>query len=142
MTPPQPVIIFTGNNSKSLPSGKIRELTRRIYSGEKISFLRSTNLVCCTDYRIRRLNRIYRGIDRATDVLSFPFDDEDFLGEIYISIRRTEVQARRFGLSFNEEFCRLFIHGILHLIGYDHMSLRDQTAMNRKENHYLQKNVY
>ena len=142
MTPKHPVTVYHGNSTKRIPSGKIRELSNQIYSGERISLLRSTNLICCTDYRIRRLNRAYRNIDRATDVLSFPFDDEDFLGEIYISLRRTEVQSRRFAHSFNDEFCRLFVHGMLHLAGYDHSKKRDQMEMNRKENHYLQKNVY
>ena len=84
----------------------------------------------------------YRAIDRTTDVLSFPFDDEDFLGEIYISIRRTEVQARKFNHSFDDEFCRLFVHGMLHLAGFDHITERDRKAMNLKENFYLQKTMY
>lgn len=142
MTPILPITIHTGNSTKRLPSGKIRELARRIYFGEKISFLRSLNLICCTDYRIRRLNRIYRNIDQTTDVLSFPFEDDDFLGEIYISIRRTEVQSRKFGHSFNDEFCRLFVHGLLHLAGCDHLTTGERTTMNRKENRYLQKKVY
>ena len=111
-------------------------------AGEGIPILRRTSLVCCSDFIIRRLNREYRNIDKATDVLSFPFDDPDFLGEIYISIRRTEVQSRRFGYSFNDEFLRLFVHGMLHLAGYDHHILSDQNEMNRKENRYLQKNLY
>ena len=137
-----PVTTHTGNGTIRLPSGKIREIALRIYAGEGIPIQRRTSLVCCSDFIIRRLNREYRNIDKATDVLSFPFDDPDFLGEIYISIRRTEVQSRRFGYSFNDEFLRLFVHGMLHLAGYDHHILSDQNEMNRKENRYLQKNLY
>ena len=137
-----PVTTSTGTGKIRLPSGKIRETALRIYSGERIPLQRRTNLVCCSDFIIRRLNRQYRNIDTATDVLSFPFNDSDFLGEIYISLRRTEVQARRFGHPFNDEFLRLFVHGMLHLAGYDHLQQDDQKKMNRKENRYLQKNLY
>ena len=137
-----PVNIFARHGIAGLPSGKIREISLCIYSGERIAPQRCTNLVCCSDYVIRRLNREYRNIDKVTDVLSFPFDDPDFLGEIYISLRRTGVQARRLGHSFNDEFLRLFVHGMLHLAGFDHATAGDEVRMHRKENHYLQKNIY
>lgn len=137
-----PVKIFPEQRKFQLPTGKIRNLTFRVYSGEKIPTNRRTNLICCSDYSIRRLNRDYRNIDKVTDVLSFPFEDNDFLGEIYISIKRTGIQARRFGHSFNQEFLRLVVHGLLHLAGFDHLSKTDRIRMNEKENHYLQECMY
>ena len=137
-----PVIIHSVKSAIRLPKTVLHEHALRIYAGERISPERSTNLICCSDFIIRRLNREYRTIDKVTDVLSFPFDDDEFLGEIYISLRRTEVQARRLGHSFTDEFLRLFVHGMLHLAGYDHLEPAEQTLMNQRENHYLQKNLY
>ena len=72
---------------------------------------------------IQELNKEHRNIDKATDVLSFPMDF-DFvnmpLGSIVISVDYVEEKAKEYGHSFNDEFSLLFIHGILHLLGYDH----------------------
>lgn len=72
---------------------------------------------------IRLLNKEHRNIDKATDVLSFPMDF-DFpnmpLGSIVVSTDFVEEKAKEYGHTFNEEFSLLFIHGILHLLGYDH----------------------
>lgn len=72
---------------------------------------------------IQKLNKEHRNIDKATDVLSFPidFDMPNMpLGSIVISTDFVEEKAKEYGHSFNEEFSLLFIHGILHLLGYDH----------------------
>lgn len=77
---------------------------------------------------MRALNRLHRGVDRTTDVLSFPqFDGSPFppgaelmLGDIVINLHKTGRQAKEYGVSFNEELKRLLIHGLLHLLGYDH----------------------
>jgi probable rRNA maturation factor len=72
---------------------------------------------------IKELNKEHRKIDKATDVLSFPMDF-DFvnmpLGSIVISTDFVQEKSKEYGHSFNEEFSLLFIHGILHLLGYDH----------------------
>ena len=72
---------------------------------------------------IKKLNKEHRNIDKATDVLSFPMDF-DFpnmpLGSIVISTDFVDEKAKEYGHTFNEEFSLLFIHGILHLLGYDH----------------------
>ena len=72
---------------------------------------------------IQELNKEHRNIDKATDVLSFPidFDMPNMpLGSIVISTDFVEEKAKEYGHTFNEEFSLLFIHGILHLLGYDH----------------------
>lgn len=72
---------------------------------------------------IQQLNKEHRKIDKATDVLSFPMDFEMAnmpLGSIVISVDFVEEKAKEYGHSFNEEFSLLFIHGLLHLLGYDH----------------------
>ncbi|HEX7530952.1 MAG TPA: rRNA maturation RNase YbeY [Pyrinomonadaceae bacterium] len=89
-----------------------------------------------SDDAIRKLNRQFRGLDGATDVLSFPskaeaFENQKDLGEIVISVQRAAAQARLNGLSFSNEVSQLILHGLLHLSGYDHET--DRGEMNRRE---------
>jgi probable rRNA maturation factor len=93
----------------------------------------SATIAFVSDKRIRELNRQFRGIDKATDVLSFPADgpDELNLGDIAIATETAATQARENGLSFNDEIAQLILHGLLHLSGYDHET--DNGEMNRLE---------
>ena len=93
------------------------------------------------DKDIRRLNQEFRSIDQPTDVLSFPQNaDEDpcipeeiILGDIAVSLDIAKAQAKEHGLDFKEEIILLLIHGILHLLGYDHeMSEKEETKMRNK----------
>jgi len=83
------------------------------------------------DGRVRRLNRRYRGIDRATDVLSFPAAEPGNLGDIVIALGVARRQAREAGHSLQTELRVLALHGLLHLLGYDHE--RDAGQMARLE---------
>jgi probable rRNA maturation factor len=80
-------------------------------------------LIVVKNDEMKELNKEHRNIDKATDVLSFPMDF-DFpnmpLGSIVISTDFVEEKSKEYGHTFNEEFSLLFIHGILHLLGYDH----------------------
>ena len=93
----------------------------------------SATLAFVSDKRIRELNRQFRGIDKATDVLSFPAGgpDELNLGDIAISAETAAKQAKENGLSFDGEIAQLILHGLLHLSGYDHET--DNDEMNRLE---------
>ncbi len=73
------------------------------------------------DSGIQALNRQYLGKNRPTDVLSFPMDDPSIIGDIVISVDRAREQSKEFGVSLNEELARLLVHGLLHLLGYDHV---------------------
>lgn len=91
-----------------------------------------------SDRQIRVLNQRFRGLDKPTDVLSFPADDEEFtetsepnLGDIAISVERAESQAAENGLTFEKEIAQLILHGLLHLCGHDHET--DEGQMNRLE---------
>ena len=86
-----------------------------------------------SDKRIRELNRQFRGVDKATDVLSFPADDPDEsdLGDIAVSVDTAATQAKENGLKLDEEIAQLILHGLLHLSGYDHET--DNGEMNRLE---------
>ena len=80
-------------------------------------------LIVVKNDEIQELNKEHRNIDKATDVLSFPMDFEMPhmpLGSIVISTDFVEEKSKEYGHEFNEEFSLLFIHGILHLLGYDH----------------------
>lgn len=90
------------------------------------------------DEFIHEINRTYRGIDRATDVISFAFLDEDEglvdspiidLGEIIISADRAKEQAKDYGHSLEREMNFLFVHGLLHLLGYNHETKEDEEIM-------------
>lgn len=91
---------------------------------------------------IHKINLKYRGIDRPTDVISFAFLDNDpnreslkksnaqvALGDIYISYEKAIEQAQAYGHSLEREMCFLFVHGLLHLLGYDHMNQDDEKIM-------------
>lgn len=92
---------------------------------------------------IHELNRQYRGVDKPTDVLSFPqFDDleeeipevcEICLGDVVICEQKAREQAEEFGHSFERELVYLFTHSVLHLLGYDHMEDDEKKAMRERE---------
>ena len=93
----------------------------------------SATIAFVSDKTIRQLNRQFRGIDKPTDVLSFPADDTDEsnLGDIAISVDTAGAQAKENGLKFDEEVAQLILHGLLHLCGYDHET--DNGEMNKLE---------
>jgi probable rRNA maturation factor len=99
---------------------------------------REVTIVFVADAAIKKLNRQFRGKDYATDVLSFPSQQEEFekelktsLGEVVISLDRAAAQAKENGLTFTHEVEQLIVHGLLHLCGYDHET--DNGEMNRLE---------
>jgi probable rRNA maturation factor len=89
-------------------------------------------LVFAGDATLRRLNRSYRGKDRPTDVLSFPGPGgEEGLGDVIVSVPTAERNARRYGRALAFELDLLALHGLLHLLGYDHET--DDGTMERLE---------
>ena len=82
---------------------------------------------------IQEINRDYRNKDYITDVISFAFDDGEIitplLGEMYICYQKVVNQAKEFGHSFERELCFLFTHGLLHLLGYDHIEVEEEKIM-------------
>lgn len=95
------------------------------------------NVILVDNEKIHEINKTYRGIDRPTDVISFALEDEkdfvyqDFrlLGDIYISLDKTKEQAVLYGHSFLRELSFLAVHGLLHLLGYDHMEKEMEKQM-------------
>ncbi|MFR4161608.1 MAG: rRNA maturation RNase YbeY [Paraclostridium sordellii] len=96
---------------------------------------------------IHELNRQYRGVDRATDVLSFPLLTDDFdveieeesLGDIVISLERALEQSEEYNHSFEREVCFLVCHSMFHLLGYDHDTEENTKDMRKREEDVLNK---
>lgn len=103
------------------------------------------NVIITNNDYIHNLNKEYRGIDKPTDVISFALEDfkDDIslnfrvLGDIYISLDKAKEQAEEFGHSFLRELSFLTIHGLLHLLGYDHMKKEDEIIMFKKQEELL-----
>lgn len=107
-------------------------------------------VVFATDGFVRDLNRDYRGVDRATDVLAFAMEEggdegsapsdegvEQVLGDVVVSLDRAVVQARRYRRSVEHEVLKLVAHGVLHLLGRDHARASERRAMRKLENRYV-----
>lgn len=104
------------------------------------------SLVFVDDDYIQELNIKYRGVDSPTDVLSFAMlegesfpgeEEEVILGDVIISLETAECQAREFGHSFQREVAYLTLHGVLHLLGYDHQEEVDRRRMREREEEIL-----
>ena len=95
------------------------------------------NIIIVDKEKIQEINKLYRNIDRVTDVISFALeDDKSFietefrvLGDIYICLDKAMEQAKEYGHSLKREVSFLTIHGLLHLLGYDHMNEEDEKEM-------------
>ena len=109
---------------------------KRVLNHEKVKNA-NFSIVFVDNDKIQELNKNYRGIDRITDVISFAFednakikyDDIRFLGEIYICIPRMIEQAKEYGHSEERELAFLTVHGLLHLLGYDHQTKEEENVM-------------
>lgn len=110
------------------------------------------NVIFTNLENIRQINQTYRGIDKATDVLSFPMFEpeeievlkktdnhiEEVLGDIVIATEKVEEQAKEYGHSFKRELAYLLVHGFYHLMGYDHIKEEDKKKMRPKEEFILE----
>ena len=106
-----------------------------------------TDLTIVNNKEIHKINREFRNVDRPTDVISFAFQDEESekhlkgapisLGQIIISYEKAEEQAKEYGHSLLREMSFLFTHGVLHLLGYDHMKKEDEVVMFKLQDEIL-----
>ncbi|MBE6129766.1 MAG: rRNA maturation RNase YbeY [Erysipelotrichaceae bacterium] len=141
-------ITYINRTNENIDSWK--PLFRKIAaSAEKVLQLPDDYEISVTFVRsvtIHRINRDYRGIDRPTDVISFAARDgldamvaeeEKDLGDIFINIDYARRQAKEYGHSYRREIGFLFTHGLLHCLGYDHMTPEDEKEMNRLQDQIL-----
>ena len=122
---------------------KIKKTIRTAVEAEYPNHTFELNIIFCDDETIRSYNREYRGVDRATDVLSFPMFDfgtpelPALLGDIVLSVPRAQAQAEEYGHSFEREMCFLAAHAALHLIGYDHENEDERAQMETRQREVL-----
>ncbi|KPK99818.1 MAG: hypothetical protein AMJ91_06125 [candidate division Zixibacteria bacterium SM23_73_3] len=122
----------------------IQLLTKHVLTSEKTDS--SVDVILVDDKFMRRLNKKFTNKDKTTDVLSFGMREDKSdaieypsLGDIYVSLDQAKRQAVEYKIGFEEEVARLVTHGLLHLLGYDHASKKEETIMRKKEEGYLEK---
>ena len=128
----------------------LREVVEAVLSSEKDNRPVELSLIITSDEEVHKLNRDYRGIDSTTDVISFALsenkDDTEFitppdrisrLGEVIISYPQAASQARENKQTIKAELAWLVVHGLLHLLGYDHQDDKSEAIMRKREDKIL-----
>ena len=145
------ITVFTRNEQKRVTlTPALRALTKRAVKAalgyEGVDFDTEVSVTFTDNEKIKELNSLHRGIDRPTDVLSFPLVDwdepadvePDALGDVVISLERAEEQAAEYGHSLEREVAFLTVHSVLHLLGYDHeISEEDEREMFSRQEEIL-----
>lgn len=131
----------------------IEKVVRNVLKSENILHDVDVYVTLTNNEVIHEINKKYRDVDRPTDVLSFPMyerdeisllkdskkqNQEEILGDIVISIEKVKEQAHEYGHSFDRELAYLVTHGMLHLLGYDHIIDEEKIVMRAKEEEILQ----
>ena len=125
----------------------INEVCNVALTEEEVNVPYQISLLFVDNNEIREINKGTRGIDKVTDVLSFPMLSDDFdieleeesLGDIVISLERAFEQSREYNHSFEREVCFLVCHSMFHLLGYDHDTEENTKEMRQKEEYILNK---
>ena len=143
------VIDFVNNGPVSFDDYEeiFNEYYVKIFKELKLKGEYFTDVTIVDNKTIHKINREYRNVDRPTDVISFAFLDEQSekdlkggpisLGQIIISFEKAEEQAKEYGHSLKREMTFLFVHGMLHLLGYDHMVKEDEEIMFKLQDKIL-----
>ena len=102
--------------------------------------LGNISIIYCSDDYLLEINKQYLSHDYYTDVITFNYCEGDLIsGDIFISVDTIKANAEEYGASFDNELCRVMVHGILHLIGYDDDCESNQLIMRQKEDFYLER---
>ena len=148
-------IVYDGIDEKEEYKNVIEKVLSQCFKEEKLENSKlCVTVTLTTPKTIQEINKQYRNIDRATDVLSFPmfekdeldskiqendFENEDILGDIVVSVDKVKEQAIEYGHSFERELSYMIVHGFYHLMGYDHIEEEDKKVMREKEENILKK---
>ena len=148
-------IVYDGIDEKEEYKNVIEKVLSQCFKEEKLEDSKlCVTVTLTTPKTIQEINKQYRNIDRATDVLSFPmfekdeldkkiqendFENEDVLGDIVVSVEKVNEQAIEYGHSFERELSYMIVHGFYHLMGYDHIEEDDKKIMREKEENILGK---
>lgn len=147
-------IYFEGIEEKEELKENIDKVIDKCFEEEDLKNLNLyITITLTTPENIRKINKDYRNIDKSTDVLSFPmFEKEEIdniiknkeglpiketIGDIIISVKKVEEQAKEYGHSFERELSYMLVHGFYHLMGYDHIEEKDKEKMRPKEEKIL-----
>ena len=139
------VTIYNETDEEFLYEDIIKEVSNKALETEKVEKASCSIIIVDNSY-IHKLNKEYRGIDRVTDVISFALEDEKsmvipdeirLLGDIYISLDKAKEQAKEYGHSLERELCFLAVHGLYHLLGYDHETEEEAEVMFKKQEEVL-----
>ncbi len=151
---PEEIEIFVEEEFRGLvDEGWARRIVQTVLKAEGVAPPYEVSLVFTNSETVRRLNRDYRGVDETTDVLAFcmlsqneadssfalPPDGVTRLGEVIISYPQAVEQASEQGHSSERELALLIIHGILHLLGYDHEEAEEESKMRARERELLER---
>lgn len=117
-------------------SDTIREWIQTIVQREN-KVLAAVSYIFCSDEYLYEINWEYLQHDTYTDIITFSLSDQHIESDIFISIDRVRENADSFSLSFQQELCRVIIHGILHLCGYKDKTEEEQVLMTKKEDEAL-----
>lgn len=136
--------IFNETENKIDKLDELEEFIDFVLKREKLDNV-NFNVIFVDNKMIREMNLKYRMKDSVTDVISFALEDYNsvliddirFLGDIYISIDKTKEQAIEYGHSYFRELSFLTLHGLLHLLGYDHIKIEDEKIMFNKQEEIL-----
>ena len=136
--------VFNEVNEKSEEIDGLKSFLETVCKDENLDNV-MFNVIIVDNDTIHKINKEYRNIDRETDVISFALEDDKsfnttdirMLGDIYISIDKVRSQALEYGHSFKRELYFLSVHGLLHLLGYDHMKKEDEEVMFGKQEEIL-----
>ncbi len=121
-------------NYQQIYMGIINETVKQLDINENIEL----SCILVDDQKIHEINKEYRNVDRSTDVISFALEDNEqyyvpgmprSIGDIFISVDHAKIQADEYGHSLKREMCFLFTHGLLHLLGFDHMEPDEEAKM-------------
>ncbi|PKK99470.1 MAG: rRNA maturation RNase YbeY [Tenericutes bacterium HGW-Tenericutes-2] len=126
-------------NQTSEDIKEIKKLLKKVF--RSIKQKNNMQIIFVSQEEIRELNKNFRNIDKSTDVLSFPNDDEldSSIGDVFISIEQARLQANDYGHSFEREIGFLAVHGYLHLLGFDHHSESEEKLMIEAQENILKK---
>lgn len=127
------------HNQTEVDIKEITKLIRKIF--KTVEDEKKMHIIFVDNASIQSINKTYRNIDKPTDVISFPNDeeDDDSLGDIFISIEKAIEQASDYGHSFEREIGFLSVHGYLHLKGYDHHTPEEEKVMFTLQEEILKK---
>ncbi|MGB8643750.1 MAG: rRNA maturation RNase YbeY [Anaerolineae bacterium] len=126
-------IIVEPEFTRRIVRSGLRGIAMRVYRAERISRQRGLAIAIVGDKTMRQLNRDFHGVDAPTDVLSFPADDDESLGDIVISYETAKVNARAAHWRTRDELELLVVHGILHLLGYDDIEPEERARMWKRQ---------